>query len=80
MTTLPMPGDPAGWLVVYGSQHQYRCLILDRARAEQQAAHLERGVIYPLVVAGDMRAGTSELVNKATRCAGGCRRCDAGRS
>jgi hypothetical protein len=39
--------EPAAWLILYGQGH--RCVVLDRARAEQTAAQLH-GVLVPLVV------------------------------
>ena len=49
MEDLPIPGQVVGWLVIYGSHRQFRCLLLDRARAEQfaVAAH---GVCMPVGV------------------------------
>lgn len=40
--------EPVAWLILYGDQRQHRCVLLDRAKAEQMAAQLH-GVLVPLV-------------------------------
>lgn len=40
--------EPIAWLIVYGERREHRCLVLERARAEQTAAQLH-GVLVPLV-------------------------------
>lgn len=42
--------DATAWLIVYGDRLDHRCVVLDRARAEQTAVHLH-GVLVPLVPA-----------------------------
>jgi len=41
--------EPVAWLIVYGDIRDHRCVVLDRARAEQNAANCH-GLLIRLVV------------------------------
>jgi len=46
--------DPDAYMIMYGERHEYRCLVLDRAAADQRAAS-PHGVKVPLVVPEEFR-------------------------
>lgn len=47
-----MTGAPFGYGVIYGDQAQHKCLVLDRAKAEETAARLH-GTWVPLFAVTD---------------------------
>lgn len=49
---LPRPGEPAGYVIVFGDRYEHRSglLPIDRGEAEKRASHL-RGLLFEAVIA-----------------------------